>query len=117
MVLSTRNQNSVLRPAGYLNYTAHVEDDVVNNAVLLWSALRRSRSTNSKVTTMALDGREELRFRRSLHNISRPFVYDTSVLAYDQLSRRALSSPVFSGLAVLRSVTLLTKRCYIRLQN
>lgn len=49
---------NVLRPASYLNYTAHAEDDVVNNAVLLRSALRRSRSNNSKVITMALDGRE-----------------------------------------------------------
>lgn len=63
---------SVLRPADYLNYTAHAEDDVVNKAVLLWSALRRSRSNNSKVITMALDEREVQRFRRPLHGTSRP---------------------------------------------
>lgn len=63
---------SVLRPAGCLNYTALAEDHVVNNAVLLWSALRRSRSNNSEVITMALDGREVQRFRRPLHSTSRP---------------------------------------------
>lgn len=68
----TVREESVLRPAGCLNYTPHAEDDVVNNAVLLWSALRRSRSNNSKVITMALDGREVQRFRRPLHSTSRP---------------------------------------------
>ncbi|KAG8279498.1 hypothetical protein J6590_104011, partial [Homalodisca vitripennis] len=79
----------------YLRYTFYLEEEVVNNPVRFWSAVKRLKSTDIRVTTMTLDGEEVEGNAAIAEAFARYFksVYEDSYLDCDQLTAAALGSP------------------------
>lgn len=98
-----RSESKQLIKHDYLTYTLILEENIKYNPLSFWSSVRKLRSTDGCVTTMALDGEEV----EGSGDIAKAFatyfqsVYDSSTLTLDQLISGALSTPVSSDISCL----------------